>query len=123
MVFSIANIICLGRTRKPFPAVINAVVLGAFTLAIFAGVLEVVDATPPTCCRALDPPDTLPDDPEEPFPRASGSLEQCQEWAPKIQTMRGIVIYATAFYGSVLRVSQGFLSPPSIQTYVPFFST
>ncbi|KAH6999700.1 hypothetical protein EDB80DRAFT_725163 [Ilyonectria destructans] len=123
MVFSISNIICLGRTRKPFPAVINAIVLGAFTFAIFVGVSEVVEETPPTRCRALNPPDTLPDNPEDPFLRATGLLEQCQEWALKIQTMREITIYATAFYGVILGVLFITILYDAIRITTHFFRT
>lgn len=109
MVFGIANIICLGRTRKPFPAVVNVIVLGFFTYSVFACVGEVLYETAPTRCRELDPPDTLPDDPEELFARATGLREQCEEWALKMHIVREMTVYATVFYGSVLACASEFL--------------
>ncbi|KAF7551985.1 hypothetical protein G7Z17_g4609 [Cylindrodendrum hubeiense] len=131
--FSISNIICLRRTRKPFSAIINAVVLGMFTFMVIVAVAQFTDGFryPPTYCRVPIPDDDLPDYPEDPsdgYPDyldswSSGSFEECQKWAPKMQAIKEVFLYITAFYSVTLAVLFIVVLYDAIRVTTRFFRT
>ncbi|KAH7153333.1 hypothetical protein EDB81DRAFT_791203 [Dactylonectria macrodidyma] len=108
-VYNIGNFICLWRTRKPFYSAINAVVIGLSAYVVVVSVAMLMAGYSPDYCRYADGPDPgdgyLGDDNRvDGLSLPSGSVQDCQKWALKMQVFKQILIYLGAFYGITLTV-------------------
>ncbi|KAK7413944.1 hypothetical protein QQX98_007213 [Neonectria punicea] len=111
---SVVNMIYLKRTHKPLSAIFNAIFLVVLAGVVTLTVSDILGISQPTYCReheddyapySFPGDDSSPDDPQfnglirRPF---EGSLEECKQWAPKIQAVRGILIYLAGFHAAIL---------------------
>ncbi|KAH7110452.1 hypothetical protein EDB81DRAFT_831743 [Dactylonectria macrodidyma] len=109
IVYLFGNFICIWRTRKPFYSVINATVLGFFAYVVVGVVAQLMSGYAPDYCRYVNRPQPGDDDSDGDYgvnilSRSSGSMEECQKWALKMQVFKQILIYLGAFYGITLTI-------------------